>query len=141
MRNLLYSPVSPRASAGLLVLRLIAGAALMQHGWPKIQNPMHWMGDAFPGFLQACAALAEFGVGLAWVLGLLTPLVSLAILVNMIVALNMVHIPHHDPMVAQGLKPSMEPALLYLSIAFVLLLAGPGFISMDRFFFGRRDRY
>ena len=141
MRNLLYSPTTLRTSAGLLVLRLIAGAALMQHGWPKIQNPMHWMGDAVPGALQACAALAEFGGGLAWILGLLTPLAALAVLVNMIVALNMVHIPHHDPMVAQGLKPSMEPALLYLSIAFVLLLAGPGSVSVDRFLFGRRERY
>ncbi len=64
-------PLTSRASLGLLALRLLAGVALMHHGWSKIQNPFGWMGPTatVPGFLQALAALSEFGGGLALALG------------------------------------------------------------------------
>ena len=29
----------------LLLIRVVAGAAFMIHGWGKIQNPLGWMGD------------------------------------------------------------------------------------------------
>jgi len=63
------------ASAALLFLRLIAGTAFMFHGWGKIQHPLNWMGPEapVPGVLQFLAAFSEFGGGLAWILGLLTP--------------------------------------------------------------------
>lgn len=45
------------------------GVAFVLHGWPKIQNPMGWMNamgmQSVPSFLQALAALAEFGGGIA----------------------------------------------------------------------------
>ncbi len=67
---------------GLFVLRLVAGSAMMLHGWPKIQHATNWMVPrrAVPGPLQALAALAEFGGGLCWILGLLTPLASFLVL-------------------------------------------------------------
>src|SRR5262249_59883361 len=99
---------------GLLALRLAAGSALAFHGWPKIQHAFSWMGNdaPVPGILQALAALAEFGGGICWVLGLLTPLASFLILCNMVVAAGMVHMPHGDPFVASKPGgPSYEPAL------------------------------
>src|SRR5438067_2446980 len=127
-----------RAAVGLLVLRLVAGSAIILHGWPKIQHPFEWMaGSGIPGFLQALAALAEFGGGIAWILGLLTPLACLGILCDMLVALFVVHLPHHDPFVAVGGR-SFEPALDYLAVAIVLLLVGPGTISLDAELFGGR---
>jgi putative oxidoreductase len=126
-------------AVGLLVLRLVAGSAMMSHGWPKIQHASSWMGPQVPGALQALAALAEFGGGLCWVLGLLTPLASFLILCNMAVALGMVHLPHGDPFVAaKPGGPSFEPALGYLAIAVMLLLTGPGRLSLDALLFGRR---
>ena len=60
----LYGPFIPAPGAfGLLVLRLIAGSALMQHGWSKIQNPFGWMNAFNPGMpapLQGLAALVDF---------------------------------------------------------------------------------
>jgi len=55
---------------------------------------MGWMGPEapIPAFLQALAALAEFGGGMALIVGLLTRLASLGIATNMIVALGMVHL-------------------------------------------------
>jgi len=139
MLNKIYPPfVAGRLGWGLLVLRLIAGAALMQHGWPKIQDPMDWMDKmpvAAPGIFQALAALAEFGGGLALILGLLTPLAALGLVFDMGTALFMVHFPHHDPWVS--LKgPSFEPALGYLSLAVTLIFTGPGALSLDAMLFG-----
>ena len=128
-------------AVGLLVLRLVAGSAMMLHGWPKIQHAFSWMGEQapVPGILQALAALAEFGGGICWILGLLTPLASFLILCNMVVAAGMVHMPHGDPFVASKPGgPSYEPALDYLAIAVVLLLVGPGRLSLDALLFGRR---
>src|SRR5688572_6397027 len=79
MHRLLFPPfLAGRSAVGLLVLRLVAGTAMAFHGWPKIQHATSWMGAdaAVPGVLQALAAIAEFGGGICWVLGLLTPLAS-----------------------------------------------------------------
>jgi putative oxidoreductase len=130
-------------AVGLLVLRLVAGSAMMFHGWPKIQHATTWMGPKapVPGALQALAALAEFGGGLCWVLGLLTPLASVLIVGTMAVALGMVHLPQGHPFVASKPGgPSMEPALGYLAIAVALLLVGPGKLSVDARLFGRGER-
>ena len=125
---------------GLLVLRLVAGTAMMCHGWPKVQHATSWMGpDApVPGVLQALAALAEFGGGLCWVLGLLTPVASLLILSTMVVAVGMVHLPAGDPFVATapGVRSS-ESALGYFAIAMALLLVGPGKMALDAWLFRR----
>ena len=124
---------------GLLLLRLVMGAAFLFHGWPKIQNPMGWMGaDApVPAVLQALAALAEFGGGMALIVGLLTRLASLGIATNMVVALAMVHLPHGDPFVGKPGARSYELAAIYLACAILLLLLGPGRFSLDVLLFGR----
>ena len=130
-------------AVGLLVLQLVAGTAIMLHGWPKIHHATSWMGpDApVPGVFQALAALAEFGGGLCRVLGLLTPLASCLILGEMAVALGMVHLPQGHPFVAsQPGAPSFEPARGHLAIAVALLLIGPGQVSSDAWLFGRGRR-
>lgn len=134
MRGLLFPPfASGRGSVGLLVLRIITGSAMLLHGWPKIQNPFSWMGPEapVPGVLQLCAAVAEFGGGLCWILGLLTPLASLLIACTMLVAAGMVHIPAGDPFVARGGGASYELAAVYLATAIALLCLGPGRLSAD----------
>jgi putative oxidoreductase len=127
--------VGGRVALGLLVLRVVAGAAFILHGWPKIQQPFNWMGDAFPGWLQALAALAEFGGGVAWILGFLTPLASLGILCNMATAVHLHAVVKGDPFVGKG--ASYELALVYLCLSVLFLLAGPGNLSLDRIVFGK----
>jgi putative oxidoreductase len=152
MRRIFYSDdCGVRASIGLLALRVVVGAALMLHGWPKIQNPMQWMGanDTFrvqwmdaeftiPGILQACAAVAEFVGGGALIIGLFTRLFALMLVINMAVAAGMVHILKGDPFVGKPGEPSWELAAVYFACALLFLLAGPGKLSLDALLFGPR---
>jgi putative oxidoreductase len=87
----------------LLALRLVAGAAFMQHGFHKIQNPFSWMGadSSMPGLLQALAAVSEFGGGFAWIIGFLVPIASFGIFCTMVVAVSR-HLSHGDAFVGKG---------------------------------------
>lgn len=118
---------STRVSTALFILRLIVGIAFIMHGSGKIISPFSWMGpDApVPGVLQGLAALAEFGGGIALLLGLLTPLASLGLISTMVVATS-----HHFSK-GDGFVGGYELAVVYLVIAVVLLLVGPGKFSVD----------
>ena len=143
MASFLYPPETVRASIGLLCIRAVAGTTLAFHGWSKIQHPFGWMGEgaSVPGAFQACSALAEFGGGIALVLGFLTSIAALGIVINMTVALAMVHVPAGHPLISSKGGPALEPALLYLAVGLLLLFTGPGAVSVDRLLFGRRQRY
>lgn len=120
------------ADISLLLIRLVVGLAFMFHGWPKLQQPFGWMPaeSALPGFLQALAAISEFGGGLAWILGLLTPLASFGIACTMAVGFSMHAFVWGDPFV--GSPRSFEPAAAYFCVAILLIAMGPGRFSLDR---------
>lgn len=134
----------PRAVA-LLFMRAVMGVAFILHGLPKIQNPMNWM-DAMgmsnvPAFLQALAAVIEVGGGLALLLGLLTPWAAFGLVCQMIGAFALVHLPKGDPFVAAAPgQASFELALVYLALAALLMVIGPGRYSLDYWLFGRDAR-
>lgn len=133
-------PQTSAASTALLVLRLIVGAAFVLHGAGKIVNPFGWMGPeaTIPGFFQLLAALSEFGGGIAWILGLLTPLAALGIGCTMTVAVYTHLIVRGDPFVNPTGGPGYELALVFWGVALLLLLLGPGRFSLDRAIFGER---
>lgn len=129
------------ASVGLLVLRVFSGYAFILHGWGKIQSPFGWMGPEvpIPGIFQALAAVAEFGGGIAWILGLVTPLASFGLLCTMTVAAAFHLLLNGDPLIAGGPEPSAEPAVVYWCVSLLFLTAGPGRFSVDRALFGSRQ--
>lgn len=120
----------------ILIVRLVVGLAFMMHGWMKIQNPFGWMGpDApVPGIFQGLAALSEFGGGLAWILGLVTPLASLGMFFTMAVAAS-THMGRGDAFV--GTPPTYELALVYCVLSLFVMLNGPGKFSADYKIFSR----
>ncbi len=124
----------------LLLLRIAAGLAFAYHGWPKIHNPFSWMGasSALPAWVQVFTACAEFLGGLAWILGFLNPLASLAMMGSMAGAVCMHVFIWGDPFVAKG--SSYEIALIYFLIASVFFVFGPGTFSLDHILFGKRHQ-
>ena len=130
------------ASAALLLLRLIVGAAFVFHGWGKIQTPFGWNPPESPIFIpvvfQFLAAISEFGGGIALILGLLTPIGSLGIGCTMAVAVYLHSMVMKDPFVNMTGGSSYEPALVFLGIALVILALGPGKFSLDKKIFGER---
>lgn len=128
---------SKNYSVAITVLRLIAGIAMMYHGWGKIQNPMSWMGaeSNVPSILQALAAISEFFGGLFIAIGLLSPLAAFGILSTMAYAIYKHAIISGHPFVG---KPSYELAALYFAIALLIILAGVGKISLDYLLFGKK---
>lgn len=138
MRAIFRPPAtSVRISFGLLLLRIVAGLAFILHGYGKIRNPFGWMGDdaPFPAILLALAAISEFGGGIAWILGLLTPLFSFGLACTMAVATWQVAVVRGAPFVSSGSGGSYELAGVYFCVAVLLLLAGPGRFSLDRVIF------
>jgi putative oxidoreductase len=132
-----------RIGIALLMMRVVAGAAMIIHGLPKIQNPMGWQNAAgfanpAPGFLQALAAVAEVCGGAAWILGLLTPVASLGLFCTMVGAI-LFHAGNKDPWISAGGK-SWELAGLYLVVSLLLLIAGAGRYSLDYVILGRDKR-
>ncbi|WP_409478902.1 DoxX family protein [Pseudobdellovibrio sp. HCB154] len=123
-------------SVALLLVRILMGVALIMHGWGKIQTPFSWMGpDApVPGILQFLAALSEFGGGIALLLGLLTSLAMLGLFFTMAVAVHMHAVIKGDPFVG-----GYELAALYLVLAIMFIITGPGKFALDGKIFGNKS--
>ncbi|HUB92259.1 MAG TPA: DoxX family protein [Dyella sp.] len=118
---------------GPLVIRLVFGYFWLETGIGKVQNLdsftqrfVGW-GIPHPAFNAALSAWTELLGGLLLMLGLFTRLVSIPMIINMIVALALV---------VSGRLMSLDDyveadEVLYITIFFWFLIAGPGKISLD----------
>ncbi len=129
--------VSSGSDLGLLLVRVLAGGMLaMLHGWGKVQSAyallvheQEWrfvqtvasLGFPFPLFFALAAAVAEFFGGLLRAAGFLTRMAAGLIAITMLVA------------VSRHLTTDwrFELAMLYLVIALLFLLGGPGRWALD----------
>lgn len=136
MKQYLYTDTSAGVrSLGLLVLRVAVGVAFIIHSWSKIKNPTGWMGaePPFPGILLAVAAYSEFVGGIALILGLLTPIASLALIGTMIGAIQY----HTGKEIPDPFVGGYELAVAYLAASICVLLTGPGQYSVDAVLSGK----
>jgi putative oxidoreductase len=115
---------------GLLILRLGLGIMFITHGGPKLfGGPELWgkIGGAignfgihfFPGFWGFMAAIAEFGGGIALILGVLFQPMMLMLVINLIVAAS-VHFSNGQGL--SGASHAIEDGIVFLGLIFI----GPG---------------
>ena len=125
----------------LLLLRVVAGAMVMQHGGQKLFGFPPSAGHPFAGAPELLSKVWIAGVlelfgGLLLVLGLLTRIVGFLLAGELAVAYFTVHAPRgFFPILNQG-----ELAALYCFVFLFLAAAGGGRFSLDRKLFGRRRR-
>src|ERR1700681_4602484 len=127
-------------SLGLLILRVVVGLTVAAHGAQKLFG--WWGGPGIAGWTQSVTslrirpatpwawvgALSEFGGGLLFALGLLSPLGSLGIAGAMLGAIATVHW-------ANGFwngKRGYEFNLTLLASVVAVALTGPGSYSVDQ---------
>ena len=116
-------------NAALLLLRICVGVLMMNHGYNKLINfgSMHIKFMNFLGIGStmslALVVFAEFFCSLFLILGLFTRLAAIPLIITMSVALYQAH---HLQIFGEG-----EEAALYLGCYLVLLLMGPGKVSVD----------
>jgi putative oxidoreductase len=121
---------------GLVALRLILGVIMIAHGYGKVfhgglaAHAQHVANLGLPGWLGYLSSITEFFGGILLIVGLLTRFVSLAVMVDMAVAVWKVH--WRNGMFGKG---GYEFPLTLLIIAFVLILYGGGPIAIDAIHF------
>jgi putative oxidoreductase len=130
MKKLLSTKYSAGAfNTAMLLLRFGLGILMMNHGYNKLTHFAE-MQTRFMNFLGlgttvslSMVIFAEFFCSLFLILGLFTRLSTIPIIIAMSVALYKVN---HLEIFGDG-----ESAALYLMGYFVLLIVGPGKISVD----------
>jgi putative oxidoreductase len=118
---------------GPLLVRLTVGVVFVQTGWGKL----HSLDDVTkffaqlnipaPHFNAILAATAEFGGGLALLLGVMTRLAAIPLITTMVVAILTAKRPELDGI---GSLLGFEE-FSYLAMFLWLAVAGPGVVSID----------
>lgn len=113
------------------ILRVISGATLMAHGWPKITDPLgatemvSSIGFAPAGFWSIALSVTEFFGGLLLLLGLFTRLAALGTFILLAVAAYF-----HWVLLQQGWSGA-EFALLWAAVNLFFVARGGGRYSLD----------
>lgn len=124
-----YTAAAPLTT---LWLRVVCGAALMVHGWPKIQNPtgaaemVSGLGFAPGWFWSILLSVTEFTGGLLLVLGLLTRLAAAGTSIILLVAAYF-----HWIVLDQGYRGA-ELAWIWSAGTLSFVAKGGGRYSVDR---------
>jgi len=111
-----------------LPIRIVAGAAFMLHGYPKLMDVAGTQGFfgniGLPPDMALLIGLLEFIGGIALILGILTRIASILLIGDMIGAIMLVKLP-------KGFIGGFELDLLLLACAATLLIGGPGAASIE----------
>jgi len=115
----------------LLVLRIVLGAIMIGHGYPKVFGGLSHHTQfvshlGLPAWLGYVSAFAEFFGGILVIAGLFTRCASLAILIDISVAIWKVHWQHG--FLGDG---GYQFPLTLAAIAFALIFFGGGPIAFD----------
>ncbi len=130
-----------------LPLRLMLGVGFFYHGWLKVFSPgghqlfagmLGSLGLPAPALTAWLVAWAEIIGGLALIAGVFVAIVSAVLIVDMVVAMFTVHLPHgfnFVNIIGMGKQgpvfgmPGAEVNLLYIAGLLALLIGGAGALS------------
>ena len=128
---------STSVDIALLIARIGIGSLMLTHGLPKMATlfsgePVQFLPllGMSPALSLGLAVFAEVFCSVLLLTGLATRLAVIPLIITMLVALLFVH--SADPIGKQ------EPALHYLLVYLILLLAGSGKYSLDYLLQGKR---
>jgi putative oxidoreductase len=122
-------------------LRLALGFGMIYHGLPKVQDAaareqltgmLTGSGVPLPDITTWIVAGLELGGGILLILGALTRLVSALMIIEMLVAIYLVHLPSGfvAPPGSEG-PPGYELNVMYIAGLLALLIGGAGRYSID----------
>jgi putative oxidoreductase len=122
-------PTADQVNAALLSIRIASALAFLFHGSAILFGAFGGPGPAkFAAFIHAPAivgylvGLSQVFAGLTMLTGILIRLGAVCVIVNMLAAIFIVHLPHGFDVAQRGI----EYALTQLLIALALLLTGAG---------------
>ena len=136
------SPVA--VNLALFLIRIASALAFLYHGSAILFGAFGGPGPLrFAAYMHAPAAvgylvgLAQFAGGLAMLMGIFVRVGAACLIIVMLGAIFLVHLPHGFDIGKGGL----EYALTQLLIALALLITGPGSYSLAVHFGGRLQKF
>jgi putative oxidoreductase len=132
-----------------LPLRLMLGIGFLYHGLPKLFSAeeragftgmLAGMGFPAPGLMAWLVGIVEVAGGVMLILGLFILIPAILLIINMLVAMFAVHLPHGFSFINMQMTdvgpvfgmPGVEVNLLYIAGLLSLVLSGAGALSFDR---------
>lgn len=122
----------------LTILRITLACIFISHGYSKLFAAGGFKGTTdffkmiqipFPAYSALLVGVVEFAAGLFLLIGLLTRWSSIALIIDMLVALFKVHLKN-----GFSGKGGYEFVLLILACLFVILMSGSGKLSFGNMF-------
>jgi putative oxidoreductase len=154
LRRLAFAPLPAPPGFFALPLRFVMGYGFLEHGYAKLaRGPdvfiaiLPAIGIPFSSFLGWATIVIEVIGGLRILLGAFVPLASLPMIVVLLVAILIVHLPNgfssiklvaYDGSGAHFGRPGYETDLLYLAALLALCFGGAGPLSLDDYISARR---
>lgn len=129
-----FSPpfTSLRANVALLLLRGLVGVAFLFHGGGKVADVAGFAEEfGIPMGLAWLAALSQVLAGVVLIPGFVTPIAAVVLVGNMLVATAKLILRGESFINPHG--HSYEASAFYFIASLLLLLLGPGAISLDAY--------
>ena len=137
MRALFLQPVHRLAGFAPLVVRVLVGIIMAAHGLQKLQGgPENFgqglanLGVPLPVLMGYVVTFVELIGGILLIVGLLSRLAALLLTIQLVVAILLVKI-NVGLIAPQGSGTGAELDLALIAGFLVILLAGPGRLSLD----------